>query len=152
MQLNASEVLVVSKAWEASSGYAVSMTQTALLIIAGTIATLLGTSYIRPGNRFIRVAYFLFVPAWYYLARSIYYGISVQQRYLAYLCRTPPSPIASKQSIETIGKEIAGAMNRDAASQIDCLQTALVILAIWMLIYLSWWVVSKSRDGAEAWS
>jgi hypothetical protein len=49
--------------------YASSLSQMALAVVGGTIAVLLGTSYLRPAHLLMRAIYFLFLPGWYCLGR-----------------------------------------------------------------------------------
>lgn len=128
--------LNISKILEACLALAQNISQWDLLIIAGSIVIIIGTSYYRP-TLSVRAAYFLFVPAWILIALSIYRGILVQRSYVAYLfgsrSKAPPA------SLDQIPEAIAN----DIRSEIDFLQAALMILALWLVIYLVWWIFSK---------
>jgi hypothetical protein len=73
------------KAFEAGLSFAQGLAQWALLVVAGSIVILVGTSYYRPRVCWFRMMYLLFLPGWIFLARSLYDGVSVQRVYLAYL-------------------------------------------------------------------
>lgn len=123
------------RAMEISSLYSQSLTQTAFFVSAGSIAALLSTSYIRPSNVFVRRSYFLFIPAWICLAASIYNGITVARCYLAWLWAKPAG--------------IDQAMNDAAADQINWLEAGLAVFALWMFVYLFWWILAKRTKETE---
>lgn len=87
----------------------------------------------------VRVSYLLFVPAWIYLAVSIYRGIRVQRAYLGFLLRS-----------NAVLKTTKEAMNADAYAQIHCMQIGLAFLGLWLLIYLLWWVFAKKVQHSLA--
>src|SRR5262249_37587844 len=74
-----------SKFFEAAQTLAQSLSACDLLIIGGSLVMIVSTSYYRPRSRKMRFAYFLFLPAWCFLAFSVYQGIQVQRSYVAYL-------------------------------------------------------------------
>jgi len=131
-----------AKFFEAAQALAQSLSQWDLLIIGGSLVTIVGTSYYRPGTRRVRAIYFLFVPAWCLLAYSIYQGIVVQRAYVAYLVA------ANKPGNSATIVEIARKMEAATNGQIDGLQYALVCLGIWLLLYVVWWVCAR-RTGGE---
>jgi hypothetical protein len=126
-----------SKLFEAAQTLAQSISQWALLIIGASLILIVSADYYRPQTRRMRTAYFLFIPAWGFLALSIYEGIEIQSRYVAYL---RASYLKRADLITTI----SGEMNTSALAQIHYLEYALACLAAWLLIYIMWWIFSDS--------
>ena len=124
-----------SKFFEAAQALAQSLSQWALLIIGGSLVTIVSTSYYRPESRRVRSAYLLFLPTWFLLAFSIYEGIRVQRAYVGYLVA---ARLHSAQTIENIAKTMEDATRQ----QIQWLQLALLFLGAWLLIYIAWWIFS----------
>jgi hypothetical protein len=134
-----------SKFFEAAQALAQSLSQWDLLIIAGSLVVIVSTSYYRPGTRGVRAAYLLFLPAWSFLAFSIYQGIQVQGSYVAFLvaARGDPNNHAKLDQI---------ALNMETATryQIQGLEFALLCLAVWLVVYIAWWVFSeKAQPGGN---
>jgi len=128
-----------SKFFEAAQNLAQSISQWDLLIIGASMVIIVSTSYYRPKTRRMRAAYFLFVPAWALLAFSIYQGIEVQSRYVAYL-------VAARHQNSTLIETIANEMNRNALAQIRYLELALVCLGLWLVVYILWWVLADQSS------
>ncbi len=129
---------LTAKAFETAVSYAQSLTQWGFIIIGGSLLILVGTSYYRPVRKCIRYCYFLFIPGWACLGASIYYGMRVQQAYLAYLLVKNTTLMGT---VETT--------NRDAGNQIFWLRIGLLAFALWLLAYLCWWVLAdKIQDKA----
>jgi hypothetical protein len=120
------------KGFEAAVSYSQSLTQWALLLLGGTVLLLLGTSYYRPGNRFVLYSYLLFVPSWGCLGVSMWHGTRVAQAYLAYLWFR-----------HVTAREIKIAINHDLLWQGGAMECALAVLTLWMLVYLYWWIKCK---------
>lgn len=114
---------------EAASSHAADLTSIALLVAGGTIVAILQTSYLRPNTWRLRIIYLLFPVGWICLGKSIYYGSRLRAVYLAYLFSSPDSP--------TDFQKFAA---RDAAAQWAHLSHALVVFALWLTLYLAWWV------------
>jgi hypothetical protein len=133
-----------SKFFEGVQALAQGLSQWDLLIIAGSMVIIVSTSYYRPRTRRIRAAYFLFVPAWVLLALSIYSGVEVQGSYVAYL-------VAARHNNTAVIESIAGKVNDDVIFQILYLKLALVCLALWLIIYIFWWVFTEKThtEGAK---
>jgi ABC-type transport system involved in multi-copper enzyme maturation permease subunit len=127
-----------SKFFEAAQALAQSLSQWDLLIIAGSLVVIVSTSYYRPDTRRMRAAYLLFLPAWCSLALSVYQGIQVQGSYVAYLVAN-----RSPQVNHTTINQIALSMEDATRRQIQGLEFALLCLALWLLIYISWWVFAE---------
>jgi hypothetical protein len=130
-----------SKFFEAAQTLAQGLSQWDLLILAGSLVIIISTSYYRPRNKGMRATYFLFLPTWSGLALSIYEGISVQRSYVAYLVASRGTP--QPKLLAQIAENMTSAIRR----QIGWLETALVFAAIWLLIYIAWWVFTTQSEG-----
>lgn len=118
-----------TKKFEAVVSMAQGLSQWALLIFAGSLVTLVGTSYYRPQKLVWRLVYLLFVPGWFWLGYSLLKGSQVQQDYLAFLVRGAST---------TLGD--------DAYHQIFGLKWAVGFFALWLFLYLIWWVFTKEIE------
>lgn len=130
---------MTGKSLEAASAFAQSLSQWEFAIIGGSLLTLIGTSHHRPKTRGMRAFYLLFLPAWGFLGKSIYMGTRAQEAFLAYSL-LPTMTIS--ESTKTL--------NSDINWQIRFMWIGLFCLAIWLLIYVFWWVFADkiSDDGA----
>ena len=118
-----------AKKFEAVVSMAQGLSQWALLILAGSLVTLVGTSYYRPQKLGWRLLYLLFIPGWGWLGYSLFKGSQVQQDYLAFLVRGANT---------TLGD--------DAYHQIFGLKWAVAFFALWLFFYLIWWVFTKEIE------
>ncbi|HME01194.1 MAG TPA: hypothetical protein VKM93_28260 [Terriglobia bacterium] len=125
------------KALEASMGFAQSLTQWALLILGGSVAILVGTSYHAPKKLFFRYSYFLFFGGWLFLGRSMLCGANVNRAYLAYLWNASDNP------------EAYATINAEAFCQLSAMECALGIFGMWLLLYLVWWVLFRPREQLQ---
>jgi hypothetical protein len=129
-----------AKFLEAAVNLAQTLSQWALLIIGGTLAIIVGTSYYRPDSLKVRSIYLLFIPAWILLAFSISNGSAIQRRYLAFMFLNPA--ISNYQeTVHTILEKV----NNEAYWQYVTLEWALLCLGAWLFIYLMWWIGSKGK-------
>ncbi|MGH9828802.1 MAG: hypothetical protein ACREDR_36735 [Blastocatellia bacterium] len=101
-----------------------------LLIIGASVTAIIGTSYLRPPKICFRLSYLLFIPGWSFLAASVYYGNRVSRRYMA----------AMLAKDDGILRETVQAMSHEFSSQIGFMQLGLIIFAVWLAIFLVWWV------------
>jgi small-conductance mechanosensitive channel len=114
----------------------------ALALVAGSVATIVSTSYLRSMNRVIRCIYLLFIPGWLFLGLSIYYGERISRRFMA-------SKLVPEENLHKIAKMV----NQDFANQRLLLEIGLLIFALWLVIFLIWWVFgdwsvsSQSKEG-----
>jgi hypothetical protein len=132
-----------SKFFEAAQALAQALSQWDLLILAGSLVIIISTSYYRPKSRAMRATYFIFVPTWSFLAWSVYQGINVQRSYVAYLVATRGTPKP------TLLEQIAENMTSATRHQIFGLEIALLFAAVWLLIYIVWWVfTTQTKEGA----
>ena len=121
-----------AKAFESAAAFAQSLTQWEFIIVGGSLLILIGTGYYRPKHVWIRCSYVLFVPGWVLSGLSIYFGIRVQEAYLAYL-------LVQK----TTAAGISQTMNSDASYQISLMEWGLLVFGVWLLVYLCYWITSK---------
>lgn len=128
------------KAFEGALSFAQSLTGWALLIVAGSIVTLVGTSYYRPQARWARFSYFLFIPGWSFLFVSMMRGVSVQRVYLAYLFTSPTE--------ERI-KLLKDAVREDSLNQIRDIEIALCFFCAWLFLYVFWWTLNREPPLKE---
>ena len=126
------------KLFEAAVSLANTLTSWAFVMIGGSILTILGTSYYRPAALWVRCSYLAFVPAWFFLAWSIYAGTRVQGVYLAALYSAHPNVVALKISV-----------NDDAISQIQRMEIGLACFGVWLTLYLLWWIFHKETGKGE---
>jgi len=120
-----------------------SLSQWSLLIVGGSLVVVVSTSYRRPQNPKVRAAYFLFIPMWCCLAVSVYQGIVVQRSYVAYLVASRSTP--AQQTLNSIAENITDATR----NQILALESALLIGALWLLIYIVWWICSNQTEATS---
>jgi hypothetical protein len=130
-----------SKFFEGALALAQSLSQWGLLILGGSLVLIVSTSYYRPKDLKMRSTYFLFIPTWICLAYSVYQGAAVQQSYVAYLVATRGTP--SQSTLDKIAENITNATRH----QILSLEFALLFGAIWLLIYLVWWIRSTQSPS-----
>jgi hypothetical protein len=102
----------------------------ALAILGGSILILVSTSYIRPADKKIRLIYLLFIPGWFFLAYSMYFGDSISRQYIAAVF-TP-----DEQTLLTIGSNI----NREFARQLNNFGLGITVFVVWLAVYLCWWI------------
>ena len=82
-------------------------------------------------------------PAWLCLAISVYEGFRVQEFYVAYLIAARAASAKSASIINQIAESIENATRY----QIGSLEIALLCLAIWLGVYIVWWVRSNEPGG-----
>ena len=114
------------------------LTTWALGVGAGSVATVLGTSYRRPSLISHRLPYLLFVPGWLCLAVSLNKGNDLVGRYLA-------SKMVSAEAVKTI----SSGMNDLFDTQRATLLYALVFFTMWLATYLYFWIFDDSFPGKE---
>ncbi len=100
------------------------------MIIAGSIAVIVGTSYLRPKKLLWRLPYLLFIPGWVFIFLSIYNGDNISRRYMAAVL------INNDESLMKIGQ----AINADYDAQLSNFGYGLIGFAIWLFIFLLWWI------------
>ena len=128
------------KAFEGALSFAQSLTGWSLLIIAGSIVVIVGTSYHRPQTLWVRLIYLLFLPGWIFLVRSMNYGVSVQRVYLAYLFTN-----LTEEKI----KQFKDTMREDSLNQIRSIEIALIFFVVWLVLYLIWWLFNRDPQPGK---
>lgn len=128
----ASSDRVNGKSLEAAVSFAQSLAQWEFVIVGASLLLVVGTSHRPPPNRRVRLVYLLFLPAWGFLAASIYFRTRAQQAYLAYL-------LLPVTTIEGATRTLNGDIRR----QILFMLCGLGIFLIWVVIYLCWWIFSQ---------
>ncbi len=101
----------------------------ALAVFAGSVAVLIGTSYLQPQQTMVRIMYLLFIPGWGFMGLSLYSAKEVSQGYLASL-------LMGAEFIE----ETASCLNDAYARQLDYLEMATVFFSLWLVIFVFWWI------------
>lgn len=115
------------------------LTSWSLTIIAGTILTIISTSYFRPVNLRIRSIYLLFIPGWICILISCYQNNLISRRFMAAVF-TRNNGIVLK---------IAGQVNIAFSEQLKYFKIGILFFSIWLVLFLLWWIygeleVSKS--------
>ena len=101
----------------------------ALSILGGTIAAIIGTSYLSPQKKKLRMWYLLFIPGWILLALSIYYCDKISRRNIA-------AGFVPEEKL----LDIVRAMTSDYQFQQLFFFAAIIVFVLWLLVYLIWWV------------
>ena len=115
---------------------------TALLIWGGSIAVLLSTGYHRPKRRALRLLYLLFPVGWFAFARSVYFASDIRAVQHAYLL-SPPRSMADRF-------ERLDILNTGSISQTQWFYGGLIVFAVWLLVYLTWWIATDEiQDKAK---
>ncbi|TSJ88212.1 hypothetical protein [Chitinimonas sp. BJB300] len=113
------------------------ISQWSLVIFGGSVATIIGTSHHKPAQLSLKLTYFLFVPAWAFLAISLWQGDKLVRSYLSSL-------FVKEDMIPKISQSI----NELYLDQMSFLKYSLLCLGFWLLIYLAAWIFieEKVRD------
>jgi hypothetical protein len=106
-----------------------SLTSLALVVIGGSILVLLQRGNFRPLTRRGRFFYLIFFFGWFFLALSIWYGVSAQSVYSAYF-------VSHNASLKDFEKEL----NRALSGQTTFLELGMLQFGLWLFAYLIWWV------------
>lgn len=101
-----------------------------LTVIGASILALIGNSYIKPTNRKVRYIYLIFIPGWILLFSSTYFGNIITRRYAACLF--------TKNNADLI--DFGSKINNDFITQVDLFKGGLLCFAIWLMLYLFWWI------------
>ena len=127
-----------TKPWEGALAFSQTLSQWALLIVAGSIVVLVGSSYRRPRILTYRLIYMCFLPGWLFLGYSLYYGMQVQQKYVAFILKT------SRDATDT--SRMAEAIRSFLGCQRWSLEWALVSFGLWLVLYLLWWLFNQEPE------
>jgi len=105
-------------------------------MIAGAIATIVGTSYLRPAKLSMRLAYLLFPLSWTLLICSTLAGREVKGSYLA------STIVADRFLYDSVA-----CANAALARQLDFLTWGTAVLGVWLVIFLRWWVFDPEEKA-----
>jgi len=119
----------------ASSGQ---LTTWALAVAAGTVATVVSTSYRRPRNLKWRSPFLLFIPGWSCIAYSLYMGNELVGGFLA-----------SKMVKAEKFSDIASSINNLYADQRNFLLYSFIFFGLWLFIYLITWTFTDEFQKGE---
>ena len=106
----------------------------ALIVLGGSVAALLSTSYLQPRTRRVRLMYVLFLPGWFLLMWSLYRGQEVYGVYLSALHVANEPPLYYQ--LETLWR---------LEEQSAALYLSLVPFSLWLVIFLLWWICQGER-------
>ena len=129
---------LAQKQLEMALAYGESLSRWALLIFGGTVAILIGTQHASPRTGWRRWSYLLFVLAWAGLGASLWYGAQVQSACVAFYCAAARD-----------GQPTMDAIRNDGRAQLHCLESALAVLGLWLVIYLVWWIKWLPKEGTS---
>lgn len=113
------------------------LTVWALALMAGSIAVIVSTGYLRPVRKW-RLMYLLFVPAWMFVGWSVYCGNLLSRRYMA-------AVMGNKEMLPKMHE----AINADFICQLDKLYYGLSFFGLWLLLFLWWWVFADARRSSK---
>lgn len=111
----------------------------ALAVMGGTVAAVIGSSYERPKTWPERLMYLLFIPAWILLGCSIFAGKQISGRFIAAQLASDPKNV----------RETIGHMNDDFFFQWSMLESALVVLFVWLIWFLIWFIFFSTKDSEK---
>jgi hypothetical protein len=111
-----------------------------LTVLGGSVAILLGTSYIRPRSRLMRLSYLLFIPGWASLGLSFQSGNSIANRSIMFFLESNNSELVNK---------ILYKINDDYREQLTYFYIGLFIFGVWLCTYLFWWIFSSFKVENE---
>jgi hypothetical protein len=106
-----------------------------LCLAGGSIATLLGSIYIRPIGKKMKLSYFLFLLGWIFLGIAFKYGSDLGSESVN---------AAVEKTSESRSVDLIVQIHNDYSSQLSYFNLALYILGVWLTIYLLWWIFSGS--------
>jgi hypothetical protein len=115
------------------------LTSWSLMIIAGSIAVIVGTSYLRPQKVAWRLPFLLFILGWVFLSLSIYNGDKISRSYMAAVL------INNEKKLMEIGQ----AINTYYDAQLSNFARGLIGFAIWLVIFLLWWIFDKAPQNSK---
>lgn len=107
-------------------------------VFGGSVLLLFGTTLRSSRHLLLRTKFLFLAPAWLCLASSIRESFSVGQHYLALL--VPRTVDAARI------KEIEIQINGAVLTQIDHAMYAFGFLAVWLLLYLGWWIFQRQIE------
>jgi hypothetical protein len=124
---------------KAVTDISVSLNGWALLILGGTLAVMLSNSYRKPPFPY-RLIFLIVFPSLGCLIYALERGSHVQATYAALLLRPRTDAVAHQQFSEA---------NTALAAQVQWFEIAVVLLAIWLALYLIWWIFLDRQPHVE---
>jgi len=97
-------------------------------IVGASLLAILSTSYIKPVEKWNKLAYLLYIPGWVYLAIAIQLGNKIARREIV--------AVMAPERIPGILEK----MNDEYASQLQAFNMSLIFWGIWLLLFLLWWI------------
>lgn len=122
----------------AMSAGASTLTGWTLAILGATVVGIVSSEFLRPGGR-IRYAYLIFIPGWFLLGFSIFYGEKVMRRFVAAAFTENRSTLVA----------IGNGMNSDYSQQRLFFQLALFAFGTWLISLLLWWVFAQDKVAQQ---
>jgi hypothetical protein len=110
----------------------------ALTLIGGTVVTIVGTSHVSPKTPKTRLIYLFFIPSWFFLTISIWFGDLVSRNHLAAL-------LVEKSAQREILQEI----NTNYYYQQQTILFGTICLSVWLVLYLIWWIFIRQDTKGE---
>ena len=107
----------------------------ALALGGGLLAAVVSTTHHSPKRLQYRLSYLLLIPGLLFLARSVYFGDLVQR-----------SLVAAHFVAESALPDIVKNVNAYTDKQLSALMSALGIIAVWLTLYLLWWVLWRQEE------
>jgi len=102
-----------------------------LCLTGGSIATLLGSIYVRPVGKKMKLSYLLFLLGWVFLGVALKYGGELSAESVG---------ATVEQHGESRYIDIFFQMRNDYSSQLSYFNLALYTFGAWLFIYLLWWI------------
>ncbi|MDP1728451.1 MAG: hypothetical protein Q8M15_16825 [Bacteroidota bacterium] len=121
------------------SDLSVNLNDTTLKLLAGSILVILGSGYVKPIDGKAKLMYLLFIPAWIFLGLSFYYGNLINEKMVA------TGLFRNLEMIKAVINDDETGIRSLYGQQSNFLLIGVGILTIWLLIYLSWWIYTKSE-------
>ena len=103
-----------------------------LMLLAGTLLTVVGTSHVSPETTKGRSFYLLLIPGWAVLVASMYFGDRVQRRAISAL-------MVDDETLRDTHRSI----NADFNLQLNLMLIGGGFLALWLLFYVVWWICCR---------
>ena len=119
----------LTEALRAAAEQARDLTTIAIAVAGGTIVLVVHASYHRPDAWVMRMVYLFFPFGWFYLVRSIYFGSRLRSVYLAHLFSLPDTE-----------RDFLPRATAHAEAQRNNLEYSIYVFAVWLSIYLLWWI------------
>ncbi|WP_448702655.1 hypothetical protein ACFGVR_09910 [Mucilaginibacter sp. AW1-3] len=104
-----------------------------LYLTGGSIVTLLGSTYIRPIGKKIKLSYFLFLLGWIFLGIAFKYGSDLGNK---------TASLALEKNTDSRSIDLIIQIHSDYSAQLSYFNLALYTFGAWLVIYLLWFIFS----------